>query len=183
MKIKRRKKGEKCQVHDNDHPKFSHVRVVGVKWTVSSNILVCAQAPSPSVLVAALEAIQETISNDLNLPIKDIIPNMRWSHMTISHVYTGKEEDDSSAYSPEELHEELTTHNPSYATLTIRQFPSWVRDPETFRVGQISSISFVFEDSDGTRTRQLLGSSLTAFGNLRCSVRAWVTPKKSPQED
>jgi hypothetical protein len=32
--------------------KFSHVKVVGVKWTPVSNLVVRAQAPSPSVLVA-----------------------------------------------------------------------------------------------------------------------------------
>ena len=165
----------------HDHPKFSHVRVVGVKWTIASNLLVCAQAPSPSALVAALEAVQETLNDDYT--IDDIIPNARWSRMTLSHVYTGKDEADSRAYLPEEIHEELTTQNPIYAALTIRQLPSWIRDPKTYRVGQLSSISFAFEDPDGTRTRQLLGSSLTAFGNLRCTIKAWVPPKKPPQKN
>jgi len=164
----------------HNHPKFSHVRVIGVKWTVASNLLVCAQAPSPSTLVAALEAVQEVISRDF--AVKDIIPNTRWSRVTLSHVYTGMEETDSCAYSPEEIHEELTTHNPSYVALTIRQLPSWVRNPESFRAEQVSSISFTFEDSDGTQARQLLGSTLTAFGNLRCNIKAWIPPKKTPQK-
>ena len=60
-----------------NHPKFSHIRVVGVKWTAASNLLVRAQAPSPSALVAALEAVQEALSDDEHLFIKDIIPNTR----------------------------------------------------------------------------------------------------------
>jgi hypothetical protein len=33
--------------------KFSHVRVVGVKWMAASNLLIRTQAPSPNELVAA----------------------------------------------------------------------------------------------------------------------------------
>ena len=163
----------------HNHPKFSHVRVAGVKWTAASNLLIRAQAPSPSVLVAALEAIRPTLTIP-HLTINDIIPNTRWSHVTLSHVHTGKTPN-SPAHSPEELHEELALHNPAYASLTIRQPPSWVRDPKTLRDGQTSSVSFAFEDPDGTRARQLTGTPLTAFGNLRCLVKAWVTPKKHPQ--
>jgi hypothetical protein len=167
----------------HNHPKFSHIRVVGVKWTAASNLLVRAQAPSPSALVAALEVVQEALSDDDHLFIKDIIPNTRWSRMTLSHVYTGKGPD-KPAHSPEVIHEELTTNNPSYAALIIRQLPSWIRDPEHFRDGQVSSsVSFAFEDPDGSRARQLIGSSITAFGNLRCTLKAWVPPKKPPQEE
>jgi hypothetical protein len=59
--------------------------VVGVKWTAASNLLVCTQAPSPSALVAALKAVQEALF-DAYSEVKDIIPNARWSHMTLSHV-------------------------------------------------------------------------------------------------
>ena len=151
-----------------------------MKWTVASNLLVCAQAPSPSILVAALEAVQEVLTE--HYTIKDIIPNTRWSRVTLSHIYTGMDEPNSCAFSPEEIHKELTTHNPTYAALTIQQLPSWVHDPESFRVGQVSSISFAFEDSDGTQAHQLLGSTLTAFGSLRCNIKAWVPPKKTPQK-
>jgi hypothetical protein len=165
----------------HEHPKHSHVRVVGVKWTASSNLVVCAQAPSPSALVSALKAVQASLVTD-QLIIKDITPNMRWSCMTLSHVFTGKGTN-SPAYSPEALHEELTMHNPSYAALTIRQPPSWIRNPNDFADGQISSISFAFEDTDGSLARQLTGTPLTAYGNLRCTLKAWVPLKKTPQKN
>lgn len=163
----------------HNHPKFSHVRVTGVKWTATSNLLVRAQAPSPSVLVAALEAIHPALIIP-HLTINDIIPNTKWSRVTLSHVHTGKNPN-SPAHSPEDLHEELAQHNPIYASLTIRQLPSWVRDPKTLKDGQTSSISFAFEDPNGSRIRQLTGTSLTAFGNLRCTIKAWVTPEKNQQ--
>ena len=163
-------------------PKFSHVRVVGVKWTQASNLLVRAQAPSPQVLVAALEAVRLVLIDD-QMIINDIIPNARWSCVTLSHIFTGKGSD-SAAHSPKTIHEELVTHNPSYASLTIRQLPSWIRDPKSFKDGQVSSVAFAFEDHDGSRATRLLGSSLTAFGNLRCSIKAWAPhPKKNPQKD
>ena len=73
-------------------------------------------------------------------------------------------------------------NNPNYALLTIRQLPSWLRNPRTFKDGQISSISFAFEDHDGSTARRLAGTTLTAFGNLRCTLKAWE-PKKSTKED
>ncbi|KAF9784558.1 hypothetical protein BJ322DRAFT_1021289 [Thelephora terrestris] len=162
------------------HPKHSHVRVVGVKWTAASNLVVCAEAPSPSALVNTLKGVQASITSNL-LIIKDIIPNTRWSRVTLSHVFTGKEPD-SPAYSPEALHEELFTHNPNYMSFIIRQYPSWIRNPKNFTNGQTSSISFAFEDPDGTHAQCLIGTSLTAFGNLRCTLKAWVSPKKTAQK-
>ena len=161
-------------------PNYPHVQVVGVKWTSASNLLVHAQAPSPAVLVAALEEVCWALECH-QLKIRDIIPNTKWSRVTVSHVYTGKEEN-SDTFSAETLHSKLTKYNPAYASLTIRQPPSWVRNPQSFKDGQISSLSFAFEDPDGTLVQRLVGSSLTAFGNLRCAVRAWVTLTKSPQE-
>ena len=161
----------------HNHPKHSHVHVVGVKWTAASNIVVHAQAPSSSALVTALKATQATLVLK-TISTKDIIPNLRWSRMTLSHIFTGKEPD-LPAYSPEALHEELSTHNPTYSSLIIRQLPAWIRNPKTFSDGQISSISFAFKDPDGTRAQQLMGTSLTAFGNLRCTLKVWVPPKKT----
>jgi hypothetical protein len=163
------------------HPKFSHIHVVGVKWTQASNLLVRAQAPSPSVLAAALEAVRLALIDD-QLIIKDIIPNARWSCVTLSHVLTGKDPD-TTAHSPETIHDELSTHNPNYAALAVCQLPSWVCDPKSFKDGQVSSVSFAFEDPDGSCLNRLVGSSLTAFSNLRCSIKAWTTPKKTPQKD
>jgi hypothetical protein len=160
--------------------KFSHVKVVGVKWTQISNLAVRTQAPSPMVLVAALKAVQASITNDL-LIIKDIIPNTRWSCMTLSHVYTSKEPN-SSTYNPEDIHEELVLNNPNYALLTIRQLPAWLRNPSSFKDGQVTSVSLAFEDHDGSISRKLAGTTLTAFGNLRCTLKPWV-PKKPNKED
>jgi hypothetical protein len=163
-----------------NNSKFSHVKVVGVKWTPTSNLVVRAQAPSPMVLVTALKAVQTSIKND-QLIIKDVIPNTRWSRMTLSHVYTGVEPD-SSLFNPEDIHEELTLHNPTYAQLTIRQMPTWLRNPSSFKNGQISSVSLAFEDQDGSIARRLAGTTLTAFGNLRCTLKNWI-PKKPHKED
>ena len=118
-----------------DSPKHLHVRMVGVKWTSSSNLVVHAQAPSPSALVAALAAAQPTLSSDL-LIVKDIIPNTRWSCVTLSHVYTGKGPN-SPHYNPDTIHEELAANNLSYAHLTIQQLLNWIHNPSTFKDGQI----------------------------------------------
>jgi hypothetical protein len=130
--------------------------------------------------VAALKAVQASIKYD-HLIIKDVIPNTRWSRMTLSHVYSGQEPN-SSIFNPEDIHEELALNNPNYAQLTIRQLPTWLRNPSSFKDGQVTSVSFAFEDHDGSITRKLAGTTLTAFGNLRCTLKPWV-PKKPHKED
>jgi len=75
----------------------------------------------------------------------------------------------------------LVLNNPNYALLTVRQFPNWLRNPSTFKDSQLSSISFAFEDHDGSIARRLAGTTLTAFGNLRCTLKAWVTTKSSKE--
>ena len=157
---------------------YMHVRVVGVKWTAASNLLVRANAPSPDELVAALESATAVMATPA--PIKQIIPNVRWSRVVLSNVHTGKTPN-SPAHHPAILNLELTTANPEYRNLTIRQFPSWLRNPDSLKDNQLSSVAFAFEDPDGSLARRLVGSSLTAFGNLRCIVKAWAPPKKSLQ--
>ena len=150
-----------------------------MRWTSSSNLVVHAQALSPETLVDALGVIQGTLSTDI-LVVKDIIPNVRWSRITLSHVYTGKYSD-SPHYNPSALHEELVLNNPAYARLNIQQPPTWVCNPSMFKDGQVWLISFAFEDPNGSIIQQLVGTSLTTFGNLRCSIKAW-TLKKPMQE-
>ena len=127
--------------------KHSHIHVVGVKWTSFSNLVVHTQASSPLTLVAALKVIQDILSSNL-LIVKDIIPNTRWSCVTLSHVYTGKGPN-SPHYNPDTIHEELAANNLSYAHLTIQQLLNWIHNPSTFKDGQISTISFTSEDPDG----------------------------------
>jgi hypothetical protein len=86
-------------------PSHKHILVVGVKWTTGSNLVVRARAPSPLVLVTALEMVHGTLEDDHQL-IQDIIPNTRWSRVTISHVYSGKESS-HSPYLPSALHTEF----------------------------------------------------------------------------
>ncbi|KAI9512656.1 hypothetical protein F5148DRAFT_1161802 [Russula earlei] len=57
---------------------------------------------------------------------------------------------------PPECHQALLAENPTYATLTITQPPSWVRSPSTYAPGVHSSLSVSFEDPDGTKAQALL---------------------------
>jgi hypothetical protein len=114
--------------------------------------------------------------------ISDIIPNVRWSRVVLANVPTGKAPN-LSAHDPNTLYSKLAMFNPDYNDLTIRQLPSWLRNPESLKDGQLSSIAFAFEDPDGSLARRLLGSSLTAFGNLKCHVKAWAPSKKTLQEN
>ena len=75
--------------------------------------------------------------------------NVKWSKLRINSIPTGKA-DTRGSYTPDEVQNALVTENTAYATLTITQKPSWVRDPSSYQPGSISSLSFSFEDPDGT---------------------------------
>ncbi|KAI0250930.1 hypothetical protein BJV78DRAFT_1282840 [Lactifluus subvellereus] len=66
-----------------------------------------------------------------------------------------------------------------YASLTITQKPSWVRDPATYQNGASSSLSMSFEDPDSTDAQTLLCQcTLYAFGHV-ITVKCWKqTPPK-----
>jgi hypothetical protein len=83
---------------------------------------------------------------------------------------------------PQECHVALIAHNPSYASLTITQLPSWVRSPSSYTPGTSSSLCIAFEDQDGIKLRILLTNCyLFCFSN-RATVRKWKqrTPSHTP---
>lgn len=151
--------------------------MVGVKWTTASNLVVRARASFSMVPIAVLEAVCGTIIDDHRV-IKDIIRNTRWSRVDVSHIYSGKEPN-SAPHSVQTLREELAAQNPAYAALTIQQPSTWVQDPVSFTNGQLSSVTFAFDNPDGSIFWRLVGSSLTAFGNPRCAVKPWKRVNKA----
>jgi hypothetical protein len=63
--------------------------------------------------------------------------------------------------------------NPSYASLTVTQKPSWVRPPASYILGSIFSLTLAFENPDGSKLKALLAEHyLYIFGN-RTSVKKW----------
>src|SRR6266403_2842131 len=164
----------------------TQTRVSAARWTSKGNLVIWGgNTTSANQLNAALphfaEAIQSSLSVLTSTPLHQaptLHPNIKWSKLCFNAVPTGKTAF-KGAYSPDEAHKALTAENPAYASLTVTQKPSWVRDPSSYSDGAISSLAVSFEDPDGTSAQALLRQrTLYAFGNV-ITVKRWKqTPPK-----
>src|SRR6266404_5442566 len=164
----------------------TQTRVSATRWTSKGNLVIWGgNTTSANQLNAAFphfaEAIQSSVSVLTSTPLHQaptLRPNVKWSKLRFNAVPTGKTTF-KGAYSPDEAHKALTAENPTYASLTITQKPSWVRNPSSYSDGAISSLAVSFEDPDGTSAQALLRQrTLYAFGNV-ITVKRWKqTPPK-----
>ncbi|KAI9459381.1 hypothetical protein F5148DRAFT_1369317 [Russula earlei] len=141
----------------------NQVHVSAARWTQKGNLVIWG-GPNTTAhnlmtsLPAISEALQASLSvNSISAPQEPppVRPNVKWSKLTINAAPTGKT-NTREAYTPQECHQALLAENPTYATLTITQPPSWVRPPSTYAPGVHSSLSVSFEDPDGTKAQALL---------------------------
>lgn len=167
----------------------TQVRMSAARWTAKGNLVIWGGAnTTPSQLTAALPHFSEALQASLSALAESapqtpptLRPNVKWSKLRFNAVPTGKS-DTRGAYTPDEAHAALVTENQAYATLTITQKPSWVRDPTTYTPGATSSLSVSFEDPDGTGIQTLLRHrTLYAFGHV-ITVKRWkqTPPKRVP---
>jgi hypothetical protein len=104
----------------------------------------------------------------LNIPGTTPTPiraNTRWFPILLNHVPTGTTSN-TKAYNPYQCHAALRDENPSYTTLTITQPPSRLHDPTSYSNGSVSSLSFTFEDADGSLAANLLRWKSTELEKL-----------------
>ncbi|KAI0311491.1 hypothetical protein OF83DRAFT_1033859, partial [Amylostereum chailletii] len=93
-----------------------------------------------------------------------------WSKIILSGVFTRSLPDDP-VFSDETLQEALI-RNPQVAKLNITQPPRWIRPANTIE-GLKSSVSFAFEDPDGSHLKSLLKTTLYMFG-APVRTKRWV---------
>ncbi|KAI9451840.1 hypothetical protein F5148DRAFT_1238189 [Russula earlei] len=141
----------------------NQVHMSATRWTQKGNLVIWGGLNTMAhnlmtSLPAISEALQASLSvNSISAPQEPppVRPNVKWSKLTINAAPTGKT-NTREAYTPQECHQALLAENPTYATLTITQPPSWVRPPSTYAPGVHSSLSVSFEDPDGTKAQALL---------------------------
>jgi hypothetical protein len=132
------------------------------------------------IISEALQSSFSALSHSAPDTPPPVRPNVKWSKLTINNIPTGKTET-QGAHTPEECHNTLLAENPAYASLIITQKPSWVRDPSTYRSGTSSSLTFSFEDLDGTGAQALLQTKqLFAFGQMGI-VKRWKQKPPPPK--
>lgn len=161
-----------------------HVKLSAAKWTSKGNLVLTAhhtvsQAQltdaSPTILTLLREAYPEYFAQTQDTLTARA--NVKWSKILINSVPTGKC-DTRGPWTPEECHRALTAHNPTYATLTITQKPSWVRNPTSYKNGDHSSLVVAFEDPTGSHRRTLLSSRQLYLLGVRAKVSRW---KEAPR--
>jgi hypothetical protein len=166
----------------------SQVRIAAARWTVHGNLVITAgHTTSPHQLNSALTFIAFYLKNILgitadssNIPIRT---NIKWSRLLLNRIPTGIT-DKHGAYSPDTCHNALMADNPAYASLTITQRPSWVKDPSSYKTGSMYSLSFAFEDPDGSLALKLLSEKeLYILGSV-ATIKKWKQkpPKAKPTQ-
>ncbi|KAH9055101.1 hypothetical protein EDB83DRAFT_2316239 [Lactarius deliciosus] len=79
-------------------------------------------------------------------------------------------------------HTALVDNNPNYTSLSITQWPSWVKNPSSYTNGSVSSLVVAFEDPDKSLACGLLTDKVWyIFGNC-ATLRKWKqcpSPRKS----
>ena len=171
---------------------FSHVHVSAARWTKKNNLVITG---GPNTMAQHLTDAKPTIIGAIQpfisaaylksaLPSPPPLrPNVKWSRALLNRVPTGTTAS-SPAHSPENCHQALLAENPYYASLPITQKPSWVRSPSSYSPEAVSSLSFSFEDPDGTRLQTLLSSKvLYAFGHVAVVKRWKVRPPSKHVSD
>ncbi|KAH9055111.1 hypothetical protein EDB83DRAFT_2521314 [Lactarius deliciosus] len=161
-----------------DSAQNDQVCISAARWTAKENLVLTG---SPNTTVQSLQLDTPTIrlhfserypdSHATSHPIK-VQPNVKWSKILINSVPTGVSST-SSAHMPDSCHTALIDNNPNYASLTITQRPSWVRNPTSYTNDTVSLLVVAFEDPDGSHARDLLATKvLYIFGNCT-TLRKW----------
>ena len=149
-------------------PTAKGLQVIGSHWNNSGNcILTFPHHTTLSLIQDHLPSIRKAMGLPAHQTISHDAP---WSKIILSGVFARTHRDEP-VYSGETLREALL-RNPAISRLNITQYPRWVR-PSEFIDGFKSSISFAFEDPDGSNLKSLLKTNLFMFG---APVRAkrWV---------
>lgn len=166
----------------------SQVHVSAARWTARGNLVLWGGPNNTlALLSSALGYISKALFDTFSASAfsspdspPQIRPNVRWSKLLINRVPTGKSSD-HEVFTPEECHQALLTENPSYASLSITQRPSWVRSPSLYKDGAVSSLSLSFEDPDGSRAQALIASrTLFIFGSVAV-VKKWKQKPPPPK--
>jgi hypothetical protein len=162
------------------------VRLSAARWMAKGNLVLWGtNNTTAQQLTNALPQLTEVLQTSLSamaqmapFSLPTVRHNVKWSRLFINSVPTGVT-DTNKAHTPNAVHRALAAENPTYASLTITQKPSWVCNPDTYAPSSSSSLSFAFQDPDGSGAQRLLQlRTLFAFGHVMTLKRWKETPPK-----
>ena len=155
-------------------PFLVSTRVSAGRWTPKGNLVVIA---GPDTTLTQLTSTQPIITKALAnwFPGPDLTSraNLCWSKLLVNSIPTGVT-GDSVAHTPAVIHDQLLKENLSYCCLRIMQLPTWVWRPDLYGPGSSSSITFAFEDPDGSLLTSLLSSRFFFLFGVQSTLRKWI---------
>ena len=162
---------EICRLINNALMTFPHqqVRIFTVRWTAKGNLIaISGHNVTLNQLQLAANTIAQAFTNSYSAAVNPPPPptqaNVKWSKLLINGLPTGVS-NTRDPFTPEECHQSLAANNPSYASLSVTQKPSWVCLPSSYTEGSSSSLIVAFEDPDRQQLKPLLAARyLFAFG-------------------
>ena len=155
-------------------PFLASTRVSAGRWTPKGNLVVIA---GPDTTLAQLTSAQPIITKAIadRFPGPDLTSraNLCWSKLLVNSVPTGVT-GDTVAHTPTAIHDQLLKENPSYRHLQITQLPTWVWRLDLYGPGSSSSVTFAFEDADGSLLTSLLSSRFLFLFGIQSTLRKWI---------
>ena len=164
------------------------VRLSTARWTAKGNLVLWGtNSIMAQQLTNALPQFTEVHQTSLSamaqmapFSLPTVCHNVKWSCLHINLVPTGVT-DTLKASTPNAVHKALAAENLTYTSLIITQKPSWVHNPDSYAPGSSSSLSFAFQDPDGSGAQHLLQQrTLFVFGHV-ATLKKWkeTLPKKT----
>lgn len=175
-----------CESTNNKLHSHGHRNTIlsTARWTNKGNLMLTA---SPLVSSQQLHTLTLNIENLVieylsvfhSDPVIILGPNAKWAKLLINGIPT-EISSDRRAYTLNECHNALNSHNLIYFTLKITQKPSWVCPPSTLKPRSSSLLSIAFKDPDDSQLKALLSSRQLYLFGTRAMVKHWkATSTKS----
>ncbi|KAI5117005.1 hypothetical protein M0805_004390 [Coniferiporia weirii] len=142
-------------------PTSQHVRLVGAEWNPSGNLIFSFPT---SLSVRSITAVLPVLRAALRVPLTHpltISQDVKWAKVILGRVIT-RDSPAHPLFTDAQLLDGLSV-NPHFLTLHLTQLPRWLRQPESISSDR-SSITFAFEDPDGSLLQQFCARPLFLFG-------------------
>src|SRR5712671_2818023 len=155
-----------CKNINNDLATSSHsaAHLIAAKWTAKGNLILTGDtSTSLNVLLPTANHITTIIGAQFAKTTPKARANIKWSKILINSIPTSKMQS-REPYNLDECHQALLNNNPTYASLTVTQKPSWVKALSSYTVNTTSSLAVAFKDPDGTKLKTIIeGRHLYTF--------------------
>lgn len=149
-------------------PTAKGLQVIGSHWNHSGSCILTFPPHTPlSLICDHIPSIRKAMNLSSQQTISHDAP---WSKIILSGVFTRMNRDEPTF--TDEMLREVLLRNPAISCLNITQNPRWIRPPELID-GFKSSISFAFEDPDGSVLKSVLKTNLFMFG-APVRTKRWV---------